>query len=1395
MQSSRSRRVITSDALYVAQLLEPRRLMASLFDLVGATLPDTAPRGSDSQQDIYWLANHVDQPTLARLEKTDTVMQSMYAQFLRDGKDFDEITIHNVRPIDAYQHNAQGPLAAIHTNNAAALSQRLTAMGFQVSGFYDGVGTSMVDVYTPVSRIAELAGVEGVKGLNAQVNPVTSAGSVQSEWVAVANLPQLNTVLPGIDGTNIDVGIFSDSFNSSIAAGGSLAAGQASGDLPPGSRVNILVDGNGTQADEGRAMAELVYDAAPDVDIIFNTGNGGRSTWATAINNVRVAGADVIVDDLTYPDEFPFQDDVLAQAVNTVVGTNNIPYFDSAGNQNGDSWFGTYLEGTSVNNDVAFDGAGDERLNLTINNGSTLTACLSWGETLQGAAKDFDLYLMDGSNNVVASTTSNQIGSQPTTTLTYLNNTGGTQNLSLRVRYQIGAGSVAGLQLFLITYGNGVTQTDALFGGPSIYGHHNNAFGFSVGAVPASNPGTIEAFSSRGGLPILFNTNGTPVSGGVQFRNEPAFVAADGITNTFFGGGNVFFGTSAAAPDAAAIAALMLEAAGGAGSLSPSQIETMLKRSTFELGASGYDTIYGEGRVDGLAAVAAADAGEGSSSYLELNQFGFGTTSQSMTNNSITPSIDFAFDAGGSVSLLQTIGGSSFSYGAQFEYGDPGSALLLQTNRVEPLVLVTNFSGWSVIADTRHSLSVFSRTDMSTVPGGTADDITFFVDGPNSPQPTITVDSTLGTGGVNSTISSRYDTDYYSFTTPPSFDTAAGVNFGASFTGGLDGVVSLYDTSGNLILRRDNAGTNGSENFSLNTLATSTSYVLRVGSYNGNSSGSYQLRIRAAKSLSGGMINIGGTFSTMSPIVPFGGSSSTNDVGQFFSIGSVSAVAGHTFGDDSQLSGTFTINVDSTQFDTVIAVYAYNTIFGTSLGEMVAFDDDSGPGSNSQITFTAQPGFRHILAVKSFDNTVGNGSYTLNVNYGGPPSSTPISLNSNGDGSVNTGSIAAGGEFSTYTFVAPATSGGATITLSNQVGDGDIYLFDSAGTLLGGNSTGGTGNETITVSSLTPGATYHITVMPEQYAATLTAATVSVDVATAATPAAPDLTSGSDLGISNTDNFTAASTNVNFLLSGPVGTFMRLFRDGVLVAGPTAVDSFGSVLLVDNGPITAGVHNYTATAALTASSGQTPASPALTVNYEFTAPAQNSFDFRFDDSPSDHKMYIDFSEDIFGFTATDPVVKYLTLGIFLDSSYFRIENFSGGTNDFYYDVTPGNDQLPDGDYEITIPAGAAQDWAGNPNVQTMWNFWFLGGDANRDRKVDTQDFNILSGHFGNSGEVFSEGNFNYDAGGNVDSQDFNLFVSKYGKKLPPLSGAIVSPAQGVFASDPKDRERLTDVLA
>jgi len=57
----------------------------------------------------------------------------------------------------------------------------------------------------------------------------------------------------------------------------------------------------------------------------------------------------------------------------------------------------------------------------------------------------------------------------------------------------------------------------------------------------------------------------------------------------------------------------------------------------------------------------------------------------------------------------------------------------------------------------------------------------------------------------------------------------------------------------------------------------------------------------------------------------------------------------------------------------------------------------------------------------------------------------------------------------------------------------------------------------------------------------------------------------------------------------------------------------------------------------------------------------------------------------------------------------------------------------------------------------------LAGDANRDRSVDTIDFNILASNFGLAGKTFTQGNFNYD--NTVDTIDFNILASRFGQTL------------------------------
>jgi hypothetical protein len=111
--------------------------------------------------------------------------------------------------------------------------------------------------------------------------------------------------------------------------------------------------------------------------------------------------------------------------------------------------------------------------------------------------------------------------------------------------------------------------------------------------------------------------------------------------------------------------------------------------------------------------------------------------------------------------------------------------------------------------------------------------------------------------------------------------------------------------------------------------------------------------------------------------------------------------------------------------------------------------------------------------------------------------------------------------------------------------------------------------------------------------------------------------------------------------------------------------------------------------------------------------------------------------------------------------------------------TPGT-YINDGDYDFSIAAGAVSDPAGNglavPFSLSGPTIYYFGGDADRDRDVDLNDFNTLASNFGMVGKTFSQGNFNYDALGKVDLNDFNVLASNFGVPFAvPAGGGIFSP--------------------
>lgn len=135
-----------------------------------------------------------------------------------------------------------------------------------------------------------------------QIGSVTSQGDVtHAAFIARGTF---NT-----DGSGIKIGVLSDGVFG-------LGMSQRTGDL---GSVTVLSGQSGSGA-EGTAMLEIIHDLAPGAQLFFATGINGVASFAQNIRNLRAAGCDIIVDDIGYPVESPFQDGQTPAVVSTLNG-------------------------------------------------------------------------------------------------------------------------------------------------------------------------------------------------------------------------------------------------------------------------------------------------------------------------------------------------------------------------------------------------------------------------------------------------------------------------------------------------------------------------------------------------------------------------------------------------------------------------------------------------------------------------------------------------------------------------------------------------------------------------------------------------------------------------------------------------------------------------------------------------------------------------------------------------------------------------------------------------------------------------------------------------------------------------------------------------------------------
>jgi len=392
-------------------------------------------------------------------------------------------------------------------------------------------------------------------------------------------------------GAGVKVGVLSDSVDF-------LSSVQSSGDLP---FVTVLPGQAGLgRTGEGTAMLEIIHDLAPGAQLYFATAANGVASFASNINALANAGCRVIVDDVFYLSESPFQDDVIARAVNTVT-SRGVLYFSAAGNlgnlSSGTSgvWEGDYRPFSAEGDyDSVHDfGSGDWR--NRINRGTPTCYTLFWSDPLGGSANDYDLFLVDPTETIImlASDDLQDGDDNPIEGICPDFETTG---------YHLVVARWTGEDRFLHLSANRGTLEYATTG--QISGHAAAADAFGVTAVGARDRTTpyvgiepVQSYASDGPRRIFFHPGGTPItpgnylSTGGTVRLKPDLAAADCV-RTATPGFNPFCGTSAAAPHAAGIAALMLSQKPD---LTRAQVRQALLQTALDIETPGWDRDAGYG--------------------------------------------------------------------------------------------------------------------------------------------------------------------------------------------------------------------------------------------------------------------------------------------------------------------------------------------------------------------------------------------------------------------------------------------------------------------------------------------------------------------------------------------------------------------------------------------------------------------------------------------------------------------------------------------------------------------------------------------------------------------------------------------------------------------------------
>lgn len=430
---------------------------------------------------------------------------------------------------------------------------------------------------------------------------------------------------------------------------------------------------SGTASQDGLAMLEVLHDIAPDAQLLFTSyasstaaqGNGvgdGIVGMVSAIEalsepptGAEYSAADIIVDDLFFFDQAPFQDDVVAQAAEAAIlgdaaqSVDSVVYVTSAGD------IGSNAKGTASAYEADFSGvtpvnncaATDENCNDTwdflfgsgyyqahsANGAATVQlikpleeVCLFWADPLGSPSSFYDLFLFDANGNLLDAGNNYVNTSSPKQCIYDDPQNNGSSQLVAGTKLMIAqvadSGSGPDRYLHLSALPKELVDSGTLSAGNALSVASAGAIRGQAGAAgvitaaAAARPvngdgavvaftaeGTIEPYSADGNRRVFFSSSGTRLSqadllavGGVVRAKPDVAAVADVSTSTVAS----FSGTSAAAAHVAGMVALLKEADAN---LTAAVALDSLKGSAIELSEESAGTA-GAGAYDAVAAVA-----------------------------------------------------------------------------------------------------------------------------------------------------------------------------------------------------------------------------------------------------------------------------------------------------------------------------------------------------------------------------------------------------------------------------------------------------------------------------------------------------------------------------------------------------------------------------------------------------------------------------------------------------------------------------------------------------------------------------------------------------------------------------------------------------------------------